>query len=289
MSILRVEKLKKYFGKVKAVDGISFETPEKSIHAILGPNGAGKTTTLKCILGFVKPTDGYVEILGVRNEPWRVLEKVSFVPEEKELYTFFTTMDMIEYTKNIAENFDPKKALELVEEFQLPKNEKIATFSHGMKTQLYLALSFAQDVEIIILDEPTWGLDPIVRNMVLEMMREFSMDRTILYSSHILSEVEKVSDKVTIMVKGKIVFDGYLEDAKSKFKCLVVPKDVDIPEDLTVSALVKGDSKIIVVNEEKAIDEIRRIAGSSVRVEDMNLEDIFTVLVGRVKECGKVN
>jgi len=279
-AVIKLRNLRKYYKDVKAVDGISFETPERSIHAILGPNGAGKTTTLKCILGIIRPTDGDVEIFGVKNDPQRVLNRVSFVPEEKDLYTFFNLMDMIEYTKKMTENFDPVKALELADEFQLPRKDKIITFSHGMKTQLYLALAFAQNVELMVLDEPTWGLDPILRNKVLKMMRDLSMDRTILYSSHILSEVEKVSDKVTIMVKGKVVFDGYLEEAKSNFKCVIVPAEVNIPEELAVSISMSGKFKMVVVKNEDALDEIERLAGGRMRIEDMNLEDIFTTVVG---------
>ncbi len=213
--MLRVDSLSKHYGKLKAVNGISFSVDEGEIFALLGPNGAGKTSTIKCILGLRKPSGGKISLCG----------RAAYLPEEKQLYENLRIWKMIKLASWYTQDFAEKKAIKLAEDFGLNSREKISNLSHGMKTLLYLALVLAQDADIYIFDEPTWGLDPLMRSKVLDMIKELSFQqKSVLYTSHILPEVEKVAQKVAIMNKGKILEMGELDDIKEKYVAVVTGK-----------------------------------------------------------------
>ncbi len=210
------ELTKIYDGKVKALDGISFVIPAGSIFAILGPNGAGKTTTLKSILGLIKPTSGKITTLGIDPFPDGVKD-ASFVPEEKELYQWISVSKMVDIFSSFAPNFSIDKFKKFADKFELTMDRKIGELSQGNRTKLYISLAFSQDLSLYVLDEPTWGLDPIMRKHVLDTIKEMAIDgKTVIYSSHILSEVEEVCDRMIILKSGKIVYDGTVDDLKDK-------------------------------------------------------------------------
>ncbi|MCL4408099.1 MAG: ABC transporter ATP-binding protein [Thermotogae bacterium] len=210
------ELTKIYDDKIKALDGISFVIPTGSIFAILGLNGAGKTTTLKSILGLIKPTSGKVTTLGDEPFPDGVKD-ASFVPEEKELYQWITVPKMIDIFSSFAPKFSVDKFKKIADKFELTMDRKIGELSQGNRTKLYISLAFSQDVSLYVLDEPTWGLDPVMRKHVLDTIKAFAINgKTIVYSSHILSEVEEVCDRMIILKSGKIVYDGTVDDLKDK-------------------------------------------------------------------------
>ncbi|MGC9174145.1 ABC transporter ATP-binding protein [Athalassotoga sp.] len=214
---VEVYKLTKvYDNKVKALDEISFVIPSGSIFAILGPNGAGKTTTLKSILGLIKPTSGKVTTLGI--EPFSDgVKDASFVPEEKEMYQWITVSKMVDIFSSFAPNFSIDKFKKFADKFELTMDRKIGELSQGNRTKLYISLAFSQNVSLYVLDEPTWGLDPIMRKHVLDTIREMAIDgKTVIYSSHILSEVEEVCDGMVILKSGKVVYTGTVDDLKDK-------------------------------------------------------------------------
>ncbi|MGB9614471.1 MAG: ABC transporter ATP-binding protein [Fervidobacterium sp.] len=211
--VLEVVGLKKYYKNIKAVDGVSFSIESGEIFALLGPNGAGKTTTLKCILDLRFKDAGEIVKKGI----------FTYVPEGKELYSNYTVKKIVETTEYLTDGFDKKKCFAVLEQFGIPYAEKVLELSNGQLTQLYLALVLAQKADLYIFDEPTWGLDPIARNQVLEMIRNVSIQGgSVLYTSHILSEVEKVADKVAIMSKGKVVEMGDLDDLKERYCAIKV-------------------------------------------------------------------
>lgn len=214
--ILKVSNLIKKYGNLTAVNNISFEVNKGEVFGLLGPNGAGKTSTLKCILGLRKKDSGNIEINGT----------IAYLPEKKELYKSYTVEKMIEITESITNNFSKEKAYNLINEFKLDRKTKISNLSHGMLTQLYISLTLAQNADLYILDEPTWGLDPLMRNTILDLIRELTYDgKSILYTSHILSEVEKIADRIAIMSKGKILENDYLDDIKNNYSAITLPKN----------------------------------------------------------------
>lgn len=180
--ILKVKDLRKFYGEKAAVDGISFEVEKGEIFAILGPNGAGKTTTLKCITGLRRKNSGEIELNGT----------FTYLPEEKKLYPYLRVKEIIDLFEKIGKDFNKKNCLELLERYRIDLNEKVTNLSHGMRTILYLSLVFSENVDLYILDEPTWGLDPLVRNEVLDHIRSLTFEgKSVLYTSHVLAEVER--------------------------------------------------------------------------------------------------
>ncbi|OAA30704.1 hypothetical protein AT15_09760 [Kosmotoga arenicorallina S304] len=238
--------LEKSYGRTKAVDGIDFDVKPQEVHALLGPNGAGKTTTIKSILGFVNYTG---EIMLFGKEIDQVRAKIAFVPDEKNFYKSLTGTQAIEMCKKLFDDFHEDRAKEIFEKFQLPMKKKIGTFSHGMKTQVYLALIFARQAQLYIFDEPTWGLDPIKRDDVLEMIRDLVIDgSSVMYTSHIIPEVERIADRISIMHKGKIHFSGTLDEIKERFIILKSAQKIDTRKYDVVSAFRQNGFYIFMVD-----------------------------------------
>lgn len=217
MSAIEVKELSKVFKNgVKALRNVSFSIPSGSVFAILGPNGAGKTTTLKCLLGMLKPTSGKISTLGKRPFPDGVKD-ASFVPEEKSLYDWIKVSKMVKIFASFAPSFSFKRFEKLSKRLSLTMERKIGELSQGNRTKLYVSLAFAQDVKLYVLDEPTWGLDPLIRKEVLDVVKENAADKkTVVYSSHILSEVEEVCDALIILREGKIMYNGTLDNLKER-------------------------------------------------------------------------
>jgi len=217
--VVKVDSLcKVYSNGVKALKNVSFSVKQGSVFAVLGPNGAGKTTLLKCVLGMLKPTSGKVNVFGKVPFPDGV-KNSSFVPEEKSLYDWIKISKMVKIFASFAPNFSFSRFEKLSKRFSLTENRKIGELSQGNRTKLYVSLAFAQDVDLYVLDEPTWGLDPVVRHEVLNVVKESVIEgKTVVYSSHILSEVEEVCDTMIILKEGEMVYSGTLDELKEKKK-----------------------------------------------------------------------
>ncbi len=234
MMVIKAESLVKiYHNGVKALKGVNFEVKEGRIFAVLGPNGAGKTTLLKCMLGMIKPTDGSISVFGKTPFPDGV-KNASFVPEGKNLYEWLKISKMVDIFASFAPNFSFSRFEGMAKRFSLKLDGKVGELSQGNRTKLYVSLAFAQDVNLYVLDEPTWGLDPIVRHEVLSLVKESVLEgKTVVYSSHILSEVEEVCDDLIILKEGELLYNGTLDDLKEKKKTTLSNAFL---------SLVKGDS-----------------------------------------------
>ncbi len=197
---------KEYKGKVILKD-INMEVHKGSIHAIVGPNGAGKTTILKIITGFTFPTRGEVFVDGL----------LGFLPESKALYGEKSVKDMLKMAEELTPFWQNTTMEDLLRVFGLDMDKRVGELSFGKRTQLFLVILFSQDVPLYILDEPTLGLDPIVSNKVFSIIKQKAIGgKTILYSSHNLSDIEEVADEITIMRKGVIIYSGDLDTLKER-------------------------------------------------------------------------
>lgn len=279
--LLEVKNLRKSYRKgFLAVDGIDLQIRAGSICALVGPNGAGKTTTIKCILRLIDYNSGEINFKGRTITEDDIVQRIFYVPEEKNLYEELTVENMVNLSGRITSNFDLQRAFELVGSFRLPRGEKISSLSHGMKTQLYLSIAFAQDADIYLLDEPTWGLDPIAQKTVLQMMCDLvGNGKGVFYTSHVLREVEKIADTVAIVHRGKILYSGTLTEAKEKFKTVVLKGDFSQRVDLSSFHFFKkgGNFLILARDEEELSDILKQFPTSD--VYEMDLEDIFEALV----------
>lgn len=201
------------------LDHVSFALPQGMIMGFVGENGAGKTTTIKTILDVVKKTSGEIYLFGqpIEQDSLQMHEDIAVVYDDCSISSFFKIKDVERMFKSFYKNWDTVKFNTLTERFELPRDKKISAFSRGMKMKLQLAIALAHNPKLLLLDEPTSGLDPIIRDEVLDMFLEFIQDEThsILFSSHITSDIEKIADYVTFIHKGKIIFCENKDDLLS--------------------------------------------------------------------------
>ena len=214
--------LRKSFGKTTALDGLDLTVRAGEVHAFLGPNGAGKTTTIRILLGLLRkdpgPASGTVTLLG--GDPWRdatsLHRRLAYVPGDVTLWPGLTGGEIIDLLGKLrGDGHDPKRKQELIERFQLDPAKKARTYSKGNRQKVALIAALASDVELLLLDEPTAGLDPLMEEAFREAIAgERHGGRTVLLSSHILSEAEALADRVTIIRKGKTVETGTLAELR---------------------------------------------------------------------------
>lgn len=278
---IQVNNLTKKYKDVTAVDNITFSVKTGEIFGFLGPNGAGKTTTIRTLLGFLKPNNGnaYVCGLNISDHIIDIRKKVGYIPGELSLYEHLTGRQCLQYFSNIR-NTDLSLLTELQEIFELPLDRKIKTYSRGMKQKLGIIQAFMDDPEIVIMDEPTSGLDPLLQQRFYRFLQnEKKKGRTMFFSSHILSEVEKTCDRVAIIRKGKLVTLEKIENLKKKKGKKIRLKIKESPEKLTAFPNAKIDNGWIEFVTEDHIDEvIKKIAKYTIvdiEIQEFSLEDIF--------------
>ncbi|MCM1474184.1 MAG: ABC transporter ATP-binding protein [Muribaculaceae bacterium] len=205
---------KKYDGLT--LDNISFSVPKGSIMGFIGQNGAGKTTTIKALLNIISRDSGNIKIFGmdnIRNE-LEIKENLAVVFDELPIHDALNIKNINIIMKDIFKKWNETVFFNYVERFGLPVKKKIGQFSKGMKMKLQIAIALSHDAKLLVMDEATTGLDPVVRNEILDMFLEYLQDEnnSILMSSHITTDLEKIADSVTFIDKGKILLTGYKDD-----------------------------------------------------------------------------
>ncbi|MEI7471875.1 MAG: gliding motility-associated ABC transporter ATP-binding subunit GldA [Chitinophagaceae bacterium] len=222
---ISVNNITKIYGTQKAVDGISFTVKKGEIVGFLGPNGAGKSTTMKMLTGYVQADAGEASIGGlvVTENNNETKKKIGYLPESNPLYNEMYVREYLRFIGNIHQVKPLETAVEKVIEMvglKLESNKKIAQLSKGYKQRVGLAAALIHGPEVLILDEPTSGLDPNQIVEIRELIRRLGADKTVLFSSHILQEVEAICDRVIIINRGKIVADDYLQNLQQSNKSL---------------------------------------------------------------------
>ncbi len=220
MSILKITNLDKSFKNKKVIDKLSFELEAGYIYGFLGQNGAGKTTTMKMILGILKPTNGEIFVCNekVNYGETKTNRYIGYLQDVPEFYNFYTPMEYLLFCGEISgmnKNATKKKATELLKLVGLlEENRKIGKFSRGMKQRLGIAAALLNSPQLLICDEPTTALDPIGRKQILDILQTVKKETTIIFSTHILSDVERICDYAMILHDGKLVKKGTLEELK---------------------------------------------------------------------------
>ena len=214
-AIVKVSHLSKYFSGLKAVDGLSFSVNEGDVYGFLGQNGAGKSTTIRMLLTLVEPTEGEIEIFGMdlRTHRAEILRKTGAVIESPDLYTYLTAYENIRlFAKMSGRKVTQKQLMDQLEQVGLAERaySRVSTYSQGMKQRLGVAIALVHDPMLIILDEPANGLDPQgiadIRNLILHLSR--NRHKTVLVSSHLLSEIEVIANRILVIDKGKKMVEG---------------------------------------------------------------------------------
>lgn len=209
--------LTKTYGPVRALSGLTLEVRKGEVFGLLGPNGSGKTTTIRLLLGLIRPTAGGATVAGL--DCWRdsleVRRLVSYLPGELRLPTAMTGLGFLKYLAGLRGGYGLDRAAAIAERvMQLDLRRRIRGYSTGMKQKLALAMAFGEPVELLILDEPTSALDPTARGDVLDLVAEARRNgQTVVFSGHVLSEVERVADRVAIMRKGRLM---HVEDMRNR-------------------------------------------------------------------------
>jgi ABC-type multidrug transport system ATPase subunit len=234
--IIEVKHLSKHFGKIRAVEDVSFDVYKGDVFGFLGPNGAGKSTTIRAILSLITPTSGEIRLFGKELHSNRkyILSQIGCIVEKPDFYHYLSAQKNLEIFARISGSDVPKIRIQEMIEFAGLKGrekDKVGSFSHGMKQRLGIAQALLHDPELIILDEPTTGLDPKgiidIRNLILQLKNE--RNKTIVLSSHILSEIELIANRMVILNKGKSVAQGSVSELLNEQE-LVVSFQVDQPE-----------------------------------------------------------
>ena len=227
--------LKKRYGKTTALDGVNLTVETGEIHGFLGPNGAGKSTTIRILLGLIRADAGAVTILG--GDPWRdavaLHRRLAYVPGDVNLWPNLTGGEAIDLLASLRGGFDKVRRDEMVERFQLDPTRRCSAYSKGNRQKVAIVAAFASDVELYLLDEPTSGLDPLMESVFQDVVREGASDgRTVLLSSHILSEAESLCDRVSIIRDGRIVETGTLDEMRHLTRTSVHAVTAQLPVEL---------------------------------------------------------
>ncbi|HNO40030.1 MAG TPA: ABC transporter ATP-binding protein [Marmoricola sp.] len=215
--VIRADGLVKKFGRFRALDGLDLEVRRGEVHGFLGPNGAGKSTTIRVLLGLMRADGGSVSLLG--GDPWRdgtrLRGQLSYVPGDVALWPGLTGGQCIDILAGVHGGLAPQRRTELIERFDLDPTKRVRDYSKGNKRKVSLIAALAGEVDLIVLDEPTSGLDPLMEQVFQEVIRErVTGGATVLLSSHILSEVEALAHRVTIIRRGRTVTSGSLAELR---------------------------------------------------------------------------
>jgi ABC-2 type transport system ATP-binding protein len=244
--VVRTEQLSKRYGHTIALDGLDLEIEAGEVFGYLGPNGAGKSTTIGLLLGLIRPSSGRAQIFGL--DAWRdapaIHRRLAYVPAEANLWPSLTGAEALQFLGEIHGSVDAAYRDELVERFELAPDKKIRAYSHGNRQKVLLIAAFAARADLMLLDEPTTGLDPLMEQVFRDLVIEGrNRGQTVVLSSHVLSEVEAVCDRVAMLRAGRIIEIGHLDALRSMAALRVHAKLVSRVPDLSGIA---GVSNVVV-------------------------------------------
>lgn len=258
------------------LDHISFQVPKGRIVGFIGENGAGKSTTINLILNELKKDDGEIKVFGIDNSEYSVKEDIGIVFDECNFHDVFTTDNIEKILSGVYKSWDSTLYKQYLERFKLPRNKPLGSFSKGMKMKLSIVCAVAHRPKLLILDEATTGLDPVVRDEILDLFLEFIQDEehSILFSSHITSDIQKIADYVILIHKGKIIFEeqkdnliynyGILRCGREKFASIS-------PNDYIIHRVTNVSVECLVSDKEMIKKKYKDVTVDRATLEDIML------------------
>ena len=293
-TVVDVTGLSRTYGDRKALDGVSFRANPGQVYGLVGSNGAGKTTLLKHLLGLLRATAGTVRVFGLDpvRDPVGVLGRIGYLSEERDLPEWMSIEELMRYTQAYHPTWDAGYARELLETFALDPRKKIKDLSKGMRAQAGLIAAVAHRPQLLILDEPSSGLDVVVRRDILDaVVRAVADDgRTVIFSSHLLDEVERMSDHVTLMHQGRVTLSGVLDQVRRTYQRSRVrfTEHFDEPPVLDTALMMEGGGRTWSVVHSGSLEQFHRAVrargGDIVESRDATLEEIFLARAGRTRQ-----
>ena len=277
--MLKIEKLTKYYGNIRGVENLSLELMSGEIFGFIGPNGAGKSTTIKCIMNFINKTSGniYINDILVEDKNYEYKNLIGYLPSEIHLYDDYTVLEMFKYSSLFYSNKALKRALELSKRLELETNIKIENLSLGNLKKVGIVLALMHNPKLLILDEPTSGLDPIIQEEFFNILKEEKKKgTTVFFSSHVLSEIKKVCDRVGIIKEGHLIkVDTISNFNKNNYVNIhIESKDIEkISKELNIDILnnnfiYQGDINIL-------INKLSKYKIDKLLINEPEIEELF--------------
>jgi len=298
-AVIEASGLRKSYGAVEAVRGVDLRVPRGSIYGFLGRNGAGKTTTIKMLLGMVRPGGGRGRVLGLRiddaRESVEARRRTGFVGEDKGLYDYMTVGQMVAFTRPFFPRWRADLEAKYLRAFDLPPGRKVRALSKGMRTKLALLLALARGAELLVLDEPTEGLDPAASEELLGILAGLvaAEELTVFFSSHQIAEVEQVADRVCVLHRGRVRVEGALDDLKESYRRVRLVYGDEAPPAAAFAATpgverVQADGRWLTLlvsrDAERLAREARAAGALDVEVCPVGLKEIFLETAGERDE-----
>lgn len=277
-NILEIKNLSKKYNSFE-LKNINIELPKGTIMGFIGENGAGKTTTIKSILNIINKDSGQIKIFGLDNKETKIKEDIGVVLDDSFLSEYLNSLDINKIMKNIYKNWDEKLYFKYIEDFKLSKEKILKEYSNGMKMKLKIAVALSHHPKLLILDEPTLGLDPIARNEILDIFQEFIQDENkgIFVSSHITSDLEHIADYITFINNGEIIFSKTKDELLESYgiaRCSKEQFDKIKKEDYIKYKKNKYEYDVLIENKY----EFRKNYNISV-IDKTSLEDIMLIYI----------
>jgi ABC-2 type transport system ATP-binding protein len=291
MNPLSITNLNKRYGHKTAVADLSLSISPGSVFGLLGRNGAGKTTTIACTLGLLRQTSGTIELFGEALQP-RTYDRVAFVPEINALDAWMTPIQHAEFRRRCFSRFDTALMNEMTQRFEIDPRRPIRKNSKGQRQAVALALAFAQRPELMILDEPGSGLDPVLQRRLLDAIVSTAADGVaVIFSSHQIGQVEQAAERIGIIDAGKLVLEANVDDLRAQRAVIEAifesPPDLSrVPELAKANVEIDGTRIRVFANGNAAqVEEyLRALSPLTVSRRGMNLEQVFFETVGQMQE-----
>lgn len=283
--------LYKSYDTFEAISNLNLSVPAGSIFGLVGPNGAGKSTLIQMLMGIIRPDQGDAFILGrsIREKDGRIRDQVGYVPDMPVMYPSFTVSQMYHLGSKLYSGWDKARCQQLHRNFGLPDHRRIRHLSRGEKVQVALVMALSLRPRLLLLDEPTAGLDPVVRRSFLQTIIEEVAEQgtTVFYSTHNLNDLEQSADHIAALYRGSLLFSHPLDDLKESMHRLQLVFETEAPEKeiLSLPGLIdlQSHGRVVAVTARGDVDQLTRqisaLEPTQVKTLDLGLEDIFIALM----------
>lgn len=289
---IETKALTKDFDGYRAVDRLDLTVPEGSVFGLMGPNGAGKSTVIRMLMGIWRPTSGTGFILGkeITEPTGAVRQQVGYVADMQNMYPFFRVEEILQFCAKLYPFWDWNRCQALLKTFALPAGKRVRLLSKGMKTQLALIIALSVRPRVLILDEPTSGLDPVARHhfMQLVLQEAAAGDTTVFFSTHNLHDLERVADRVAVIMSGKLLMNKSMEELKANTRKIQAVFPAGLPEEIrklpeVLKVEVQGRVYSIIVGDRfnDIFEKVKAFNPSYIEIADVDLEELFLHTMGK--------